>query len=188
MGEAHPALNLSPFHYYEAYDPNSCRSSRPLHDGVSCELCAEAVPAQTAQSGMTANRDAPLEEVNIAAIRLATLTTTKEAEAVRSAIAPPLSFIATAYCLRGRTASGKMVAKGMIAADRTVLPLGTRVRLEAGAYSGEYLVTDTGGAIRGRKIDIWIPSSGEALRFGRRKVKLTVLNYGGRKMSARARR
>lgn len=81
-----------------------------------------------------------------------------------------------------------MVAKGMIAADRTVLPLGTRVRLEAGAYSGEYLVTDTGGAIRGRKIDIWIPSSGEALRFGRRKVKLTVLNYGGRKMSARARR
>jgi 3D (Asp-Asp-Asp) domain-containing protein len=58
-----------------------------------------------------------------------------------------------------------------------VLPLGSRVRLEAGAYSGEYLVADTGGAVRGRKIDIWMPSTGEAMRFGRRNVRLTVLTH-----------
>lgn len=91
------------------------------------------------------------------------------------ASAPTLHFTATAYSLRGRTASGRGVARGLIAADRRVLPLGTRVRLEAGPYSGEYLVADTGGAVRGRKIDIWVPSTGEAMRFGRRTVKLTVL-------------
>lgn len=89
---------------------------------------------------------------------------------------PAQSFVATAYSLRGRTASGKFVAKGLIAADRRVLPLGTRVHVQAGAYSGHYIVADTGGAIRGRKIDIWVPSTREAMRFGRQKVKLTVLS------------
>lgn len=100
---------------------------------------------------------------------------------------PSQSFVATAYSLRGRTASGKPVAKGIIAADRRILPLGTRVRIDAGSYTGEYLVADTGGAVRGRKIDVWVPSSGEAMRFGRRSVKLTVLTYGGRKAATRTR-
>jgi 3D (Asp-Asp-Asp) domain-containing protein len=95
--------------------------------------------------------------------------------------APAERFTATAYALRGRTASGSHVRRGLIAADRRVLPLGTRVRLEAGGYSGEYLVADTGGAVKGRKIDIWVPSTREAMRFGRRPVKLTVLKYGGRR-------
>jgi 3D (Asp-Asp-Asp) domain-containing protein len=94
---------------------------------------------------------------------------------------PATSYVATAYSLRGRTASGRMVSRGLIAADPRVLPLGSRVRLEHPGYSGEYLVADTGGAIRGRHIDIWTPSSREAMRFGRRTVKLTVLSYGGRR-------
>ncbi|MGH9967944.1 MAG: 3D domain-containing protein [Pyrinomonadaceae bacterium] len=101
-------------------------------------------------------------------------------------VSQPMSYVATAYSLRGRTASGRFVSQGIIAADPRVLPLGSRVRLEAGAWSGEYLVADTGGAIRGRKIDIWTPSTREAMRFGRRNVKLTILSYGG-KRSARKR-
>ena len=96
-------------------------------------------------------------------------------------VAPPTSYVATAYSLRGRTASGRLVAKGLIAADPRHLPLGSRVRLDAGNYSGEYLVADTGTLVRGKRIDIWTPSSREAMRFGRRTVKLTVLSYGGRK-------
>jgi 3D (Asp-Asp-Asp) domain-containing protein len=88
---------------------------------------------------------------------------------------PVQVFTATAYSLRGRTASGRPVTRGLIAADRRVLPIGTRVRIEAGSYSGEYLVADTGGAVRGRKIDIWVPNTGEAMKFGRRPIKLTVL-------------
>jgi len=94
-------------------------------------------------------------------------------------LGPATPYVATAYSLRGRTASGRTVSRGIIAADPSILPLGSRVRLEHPGYSGEYLVADTGGAIRGRHIDIWTPSSSEAMRFGRRTVKLTVLSYGG---------
>lgn len=83
-------------------------------------------------------------------------------------------FVATAYCLRGRTASGRMVGNGIIAADPRVLRLGTRVNLGAGAYSGNYLVADTGGKIKGNKIDIWMASCAEARRFGRRTVTVHV--------------
>lgn len=96
-------------------------------------------------------------------------------------LVPAVQYVATAYSLRGRTASGRMVSRGLIAADPSVLPLGSRVRLEHPGYSGEYLVADTGGAIRGRHIDIWTPSTREAMRFGRRTVKLTVLSYGIRR-------
>ena len=94
---------------------------------------------------------------------------------------PAQAYMATAYSLRGRTSSGRPASRGVIAADPSVLPLGTRVRLEAGPFSGEYVVGDTGGAVRGRRIDIWTPTANEALRFGRRVVKLTVLSFGGKR-------
>ena len=82
------------------------------------------------------------------------------------------SFTATAYCLKGRTAMGHGVRRGIIAADPRVLRLGSRVNLGAGAYSGQYLVSDTGGRIKGKKIDIWVPNCAEARRFGRRTVTI----------------
>jgi 3D (Asp-Asp-Asp) domain-containing protein len=103
-----------------------------------------------------------------------------------SFVVPPAAYVATAYSLRGRTASGRPVSKGLIAADPRLLPLGSRVKLEAGNYSGEYLVADTGGAVRGRRIDIWTPTSREAMRFGRRTIKLTVLSWGGKRKPTRA--
>jgi 3D (Asp-Asp-Asp) domain-containing protein len=98
----------------------------------------------------------------------------------------PETYTATAYSLRGRTASGKPVSRGLIAADPSVLPLGTRVRVEAGSFSGEYLVADTGGAVRGHRIDIWTPTAREAMQFGRRAVKLTVLSFGGHRRPSSA--
>ena len=90
--------------------------------------------------------------------------------------APTESYSATAYCLKGRTASGEMVRRGIIAADRRVLPIGTVVRIEGTSHSGEYVVKDTGGAIKGNRIDIWTPTCTEAKQFGRKNVKLTVLS------------
>lgn len=84
-------------------------------------------------------------------------------------------FRATAYCLKGRTATGGGVRRGIIAADPRVLPLGTRVFLNAGQYSGTYTVTDTGGKIKGNILDIWVPNCAEANRFGRRSVTVSVL-------------
>jgi 3D (Asp-Asp-Asp) domain-containing protein len=107
------------------------------------------------------------------------------ARAIEEIAEPASPYIATAYTLRGRTASGRPVAKGLIAADPRVLPLGSRVRIDAGSFSGEYLVADTGGVIRGKRIDIWTPSNREAFRFGKRTIKLTVLSYGPRRLKTK---
>ncbi len=85
------------------------------------------------------------------------------------------AFRATAYCLKGRTAIGGGVRRGVVAADPRVLPLGTQIQLDAGSYSGTYMVADTGGAVKGRKLDIWVPSCSEANRFGRRTVMVSRL-------------
>jgi len=82
------------------------------------------------------------------------------------------AFSATAYCLSGKTAMGHSVRRGLIAADPRVLKLGSRVYVEAGPWSGNYLVSDTGGAIKGKKIDIWVPGCSEARKFGRRNVQI----------------
>lgn len=82
-------------------------------------------------------------------------------------------YTATAYCLKGRTASGEKVRQGIIAADPRVLPLGTLVHL---AGLGDYVVKDTGRLIKGNRLDIWMPTCTQALNYGRRRVKLTVLS------------
>ena len=82
------------------------------------------------------------------------------------------AFSATAYCFSGRTAMGHGVRRGLIAADPRVLKLGSKVVINAGPWSGTYLVSDTGGAIKGKKIDIWVPNCSEARRFGRRTVQI----------------
>ncbi len=81
-------------------------------------------------------------------------------------------YVATAYCLKGRTASGTRVAKGIVAADRRLHRLGTRVWINAGSYSGSYLVADTGGKIKGKRLDIWVENCRLAMKFGKRKVYL----------------
>jgi 3D (Asp-Asp-Asp) domain-containing protein len=145
-------------------------------------LSAEALPfqtqQQTAKSTTTVGDSAApgVLEVSSPKGNLGEKIAAEEAYVIA-----PTSYVATAYSLRGRTASGRQVAKGLIAADPRHLPLGSRVRLEAGAYSGEYLVADTGSMVRGRRIDIWTPSSREAMRFGRRTVKLTVLSLPRKK-------
>jgi 3D (Asp-Asp-Asp) domain-containing protein len=104
----------------------------------------------------------------------------------RAASPSAQTYTATAYSLRGRTASGTPLGRGVIAADPSVLPMGSHVWVEAGSFSGEYVVADTGGAVRGKRIDIWTPNAGEAVHFGRRAVKLTVLTLGGRRVRSNA--
>lgn len=87
-------------------------------------------------------------------------------------------FVATAYSLQGKTASGVLVRRGIVAADPSVLPIGSIIRLHAGEYSGIYTVLDTGQKVRGRRLDIWLPDYDEAREFGCRKVRVQVLRYG----------
>lgn len=86
-------------------------------------------------------------------------------------------FDATAYSIEGKTASGKQAREGICAADPDVLPLGSRVRVhDAGAYSGECEIADTGRAIKGREIDIYLASDRAAKEFGKKKVRVEKLS------------
>lgn len=86
-------------------------------------------------------------------------------------------FDATAYSIEGKTASGKQAREGICAADPDVLPLGSRVRVhDAGEYSGECEIADTGRAIKGREIDIYLASDREAKQFGKKKVRVERLS------------
>jgi len=104
----------------------------------------------------------------------------KESTIKSSVVSESRAFKATAYCLQGRTASGSGVRRGIVAADPRVLPLGTRIQITAGSYSGTYTVADTGGAIKGRILDIWVPSCSEAIRFGRKSVMVSAISRKGK--------
>ena len=87
-------------------------------------------------------------------------------------------FKATAYCITGITKSGVPVAPGHVAADPRIIPLGSIIYVESPLMGGIYQVTDTGRLIKGKIIDIFIPSYGKSIEFGRRNVKVKVLRYG----------
>ena len=91
-----------------------------------------------------------------------------------------LQFSASAYCKGETTASGVGVRTGIAAADPAILPVGSVVRVETPnpRYSGVWTVMDTGPAVRGRSVDLYLWSCKEALQFGRKKVRLTVLRLG----------
>ena len=91
-----------------------------------------------------------------------------------------LAFTATAYCKGETTASGVVVRTGIAAADPALLPVGTVVRVDMpnSRYSGIWTVMDTGPAVQGRLIDLYLWSCHEALAFGRRPIRLTVLRLG----------
>jgi 3D (Asp-Asp-Asp) domain-containing protein len=93
-------------------------------------------------------------------------------------IGDPSVFNATAYSLYGITRSGVYVRRGVIAADPRVIPLGSVVQISAGNYSGVYTVLDTGRLIKGKIVDLWMPSYNEAKNFGRRQVKVRILRRG----------
>ena len=82
-----------------------------------------------------------------------------------------LTVSATCYCLRGGTASGLPVGPGIIATDPTVIPLGTRVFVPG---YGKAVAADTGSAVKGNTIDLWVASCAQASAYGQRTVTITI--------------
>ena len=117
----------------------------------------------------------------VMAIVLATMTAASAEEQAPSAPKPGETkrFDATAYSRRGRTAGGTPARPGVVAADPKVLPLGSEIKVDgAGEHSGKYVVEDTGPAIQGRTIDVFVPKKGQAKKFGRKQVEVKVLKRG----------
>ena len=67
----------------------------------------------------------------------------------------------------------------MVAADPRVLPIGSLLRIDAPkAYAGTYTVMDTGGAVAGRRLDIFMPDCARAKRFGKQAIRVRILRRG----------
>lgn len=81
---------------------------------------------------------------------------------------------ATAYTYTGNnTATGTVPAYGTVAVDPSVIPLGTRMYIPGYGYC---VARDTGGAIKGTRIDLFFESYAQAIRWGRRSVTIYILN------------
>ena len=91
-----------------------------------------------------------------------------------------MAFSATAYCKGITTASGATVQTGVAASDPSLLPVGSVVQIDSlpTRYNGIYTVLDTGPAVQGRLVDLYMWSCYEALAFGRKPIHLTVLRLG----------
>lgn len=103
----------------------------------------------------------------------------KSIEATRSSSRGRLlgTFEATAYTddvqsqgkWVGQTASGMKPQVGVIAVDPKVIPLGTKLYVEG---YGNAIAGDTGGAIKGKRLDLFMNTNEECYAWGRKKVKV----------------
>lgn len=94
-----------------------------------------------------------------------------------------LDVTATAYTTEGRTqkrnALGKVARVGTIAVDPKVIPLRSKVYIEAEDGTWVYGIAvceDTGGVIKGNKIDLYFDTRTECFTFGVKKAKIYILD------------
>jgi 3D (Asp-Asp-Asp) domain-containing protein len=78
-------------------------------------------------------------------------------------------FEVSCHTGKGVTASGRPSSRETVSVDPQVVPLGTRLVIDK---VGTRVAADTGGAIRGRRLDIWEPSVAACTRFGRRQLRV----------------
>jgi 3D (Asp-Asp-Asp) domain-containing protein len=92
-----------------------------------------------------------------------------------------LDMVATAYPpnpnhpwsrVRSHTATGRPAQFGLVAVDPRVIPLGTKVYVEGYGFA---IAADTGGAIKGNRIDLCMETDRLCRMYGRRRVKVHVL-------------
>jgi 3D (Asp-Asp-Asp) domain-containing protein len=103
------------------------------------------------------------------------------AVAKNSTVVKEFTVNASAYTMNctkcsGITATGINLKKNpnqkVISVDPKVIPLGTKVYVEGYGYA---IAADTGGAMRGNKIDVFFPTQKQALNWGRKTVKIQIL-------------
>lgn len=132
-------------------------------------VAAETEPAEVDETPVA--EEAPVVE------EAEEVSTTNEEQAGETITVTATAYTAECEGCSGITATGINLNedrnKKVIAVDPSVIPLGTRVHVEG---YGEAIAGDTGGAIKGNKIDIHVPTKDEAFQWGVRTVDVTILN------------
>ncbi|MRX73082.1 LysM peptidoglycan-binding domain-containing protein [Bacillus lacus] len=142
---------------------------------------AAAKPQEQAKPKAEQKKKAQVKDqnpaVNEASANAVTETSVKSEQVAKEFTVTATAY--TAYCngCSGTTATGDDLRanpdKKVIAVDPKVIPLGSKVYVEGYGYA---TASDTGGAIKGNKIDVFIPSQDAAMAWGKRSVNIKVLN------------
>lgn len=106
--------------------------------------------------------------------------TTKEVEQVKetsessevSNLGTHMVVESTSYCQGSVTATGTQARWGVIAVDPNVIPFGTKVYIPQ--FDKVFIAEDTGGAIKGNKIDIFMNSESQCIQWGRRTIDIYI--------------
>jgi 3D (Asp-Asp-Asp) domain-containing protein len=120
--------------------------------GILLAACTDANPPSASPPGTT--RPAPSRAS----------TSTAAARGVELGI-----FEVSCHTGKGVTASGRPSSRETVSVDPRVVPLGTRLVIDK---VGPRVAADTGGAIKGRRLDIWEPSAAACTQFGRKQLRV----------------
>jgi len=85
------------------------------------------------------------------------------------------TFLATCYDNRGLTATGVPASLRSVAVDPRVIPLGSTIWISG---VGVRIAQDTGGLIKGKRVDVWMPGHQTCIDFGVKKVQVVMLRRG----------
>ena len=107
-----------------------------------------------------------------------TLAYLRRASSEPSRYSRSLSMVATAYTRYDEgcgnyTASGNLLHKGLVAVNPNIIPLGTRLYITGYGYA---VADDTGGDIKGNRIDLAFEGRAEAFQFGVQRVTVYIIN------------
>ncbi len=137
-------------------------------------------------SGSSLVKETVLQDPVNKIVERGTQNTVVTAGGERISYTKELTMKSTAYCSckkccgkspgdkgYGITRSGEKARRGIVAVDTKIIPLGTRLYVEG---YGMAIAGDTGGAVKGNKIDLYMETHEQCLAYGRKEVKVYLLD------------
>ena len=161
---------------YEIIYQDGQRTARQLIDVVDTEPVSTVIEKGTMEN--FANNDDAVSAINVNEDGSGVITL-ENGETVT--FNSTRTMRGTAYTTGGsvgtRTASGTTVRVGVVAVDRSVLPLGTKVYVMSndGAYNYGFAVAEDTG-VRGNTIDLYMDTNRECIQFGVRECTVYILD------------
>lgn len=132
-------------------------------------------------NNLSSNTIYPNQTLRVDGTAVKSQSTSASSNSSKKNVVREMTVTSTAYTANcsgcsGITATGINLKRNpnqkVIAVDPNVIPLGTKVYVEG---YGTAIAADTGGAIRGNKIDVYFPNRSDAIKWGRRQVKIQIL-------------
>ncbi|MGH0735448.1 cell wall-binding protein EntC [Bacillus cereus] len=172
----------------KAQEAAEAQAAAKAQEAAKAREAAKAQEAAEAQAAAKAQEAAKAREAAKAQKPATQQPVAKETETSAPSSSRELQVVATAYTadpLENGYKAGDQVKSAMghnltanpnmklIAVDPSVIPLGSKVWVEG---YGVAIAGDTGGAIKGNKIDVLMPDKGTSSNWGRKTVTVKVLN------------